>query len=111
MFKRIVTAALVFGMAATAPPVNAQVFCDDRASIAERLTTDFNEVPHGIGLKSPKEIIEIWVSPETRTWTLLLSRAEGQSCVIASGVHWMNVPEPRSDALAQSQAEPDRSVK
>ncbi len=42
----------------------------------------------GAGLQSPTSLIEIWSSDETGSWTMLLSKADGTSCVIASGVSW-----------------------
>jgi len=88
MFKRIVTAALVFGTLALAPPVQAQALCAKRSVITERLESRFHETYQGAGLQSTTSLVEIWSSDETGTWTLLLSRADGTSCVIASGQNW-----------------------
>ena len=88
MFKRIVTAALVFGTLALAPPVHAQSICADRNIIVERLKSGFHESYQGAGLQSTTSLIEIWSSDETGSWTMLLSKADGTSCVIASGVNW-----------------------
>ncbi len=88
MFKRIVTAALVFGTLALAPPVQAQTACAKRTMIIERLESRFHETYQGAGLQSTERLIEIWSSEETGTWTMLLSRADGISCIIASGQNW-----------------------
>ncbi len=88
MFKRIVTAALVFGTLALAPPVQAQVLCAERSVITDRLETRFHETYQGAGLQGTTSLVEIWSSEETGTWTMLLSRANGTSCVIASGQNW-----------------------
>ncbi len=88
MFKRIVTAALVFGTLALAPPVQAQALCAERSVITDRLESRFHETYQGGGLQSTTSLVEIWSSDETGTWTLLLSRADGTSCVIASGQNW-----------------------
>jgi len=102
MFKRIVTTALIFGMAAIAPPARAQSGCADRARIVRLLADDFRETPRGIGLKSYTEVIEVWASAKTGTWTLLLSNADGLSCVIASGTAWADAPRRRADTPASN---------
>jgi len=94
MFKRIVTAALIFGMAAIAPPAQAQVACAKRTQITSRLTERFGETPVGIGLSSATQIIEVWASEQTQTWTILLTDTHDRSCVIASGTAWTGVPAP-----------------
>ncbi len=88
MYKRIVTAALVFGTLALAPPAFAQSVCADRGIITERLKTGFHESYQGAGLQSASSLVEIWSSDETGSWTILLSKADGISCVIASGMNW-----------------------
>jgi len=88
MFKRTVTAALIFGALALAPPVQAQSVCADRSVIVERLENRFHESYQGAGLQSTTSLIEIWSSGQTGSWTILLSNADGISCVIASGLNW-----------------------
>ena len=88
MFKRTVTAALVFGTLALAPPVQAQSICAERSIIIERLENRFHESYQGAGLQSTTSLIEIWSSGESGSWTILLSNADGTSCVIASGMNW-----------------------
>ncbi len=46
MFKRVVTAALVFGTLALAPPVQARTMCAERSVIIERLEGGFHESYH-----------------------------------------------------------------
>lgn len=94
MFKRLFSAALVFGLASTAPPAAAQqrAYCAPRALIAERLTTDFGETLEGIGLQSPRHLVEIWAAPGTGTWTIFVTRADGIACVVASGEFWQDKP-------------------
>lgn len=88
MFKRTVTAALVFGTLALAPPAQAMTICAQRSVIVERLKSGFHESYQGAGLQSASSLVEIWSSEETGSWTMLLSKADGTSCVIASGMSW-----------------------
>ncbi len=57
-------------------------------SVLERLTSKFGESRQSVGLGSNNTMIEVFASPETGTWTVLMSRADGFACVIASGTDW-----------------------
>lgn len=86
MFKRLFTAAILFGVAATAPPALAQTpSCALRDIVVERLTQNFGELPVAGGLQNSHSIIEIWASDQTGTFTVLISRADGFSCVVSTG--------------------------
>lgn len=100
MFKRNLSAALVFGLAATAPPAFAQsIPCGNRELITDRLGDSFHEAQLGIGLQSDNRLIEIWSSTESGSWTILLTRPDGASCVLASGQNWLHntAPTPKRE--------------
>jgi hypothetical protein len=42
---------------------------------------------HGTGLVSQTRIIELYVS-QKGTWTVLVSRPDGMSCLVAAGTDW-----------------------
>ncbi|QDY69961.1 hypothetical protein [Qingshengfaniella alkalisoli] len=89
MFKRLIAGALIFGMAALAPPAaHAQMRCAERGKLITFLLEKFSENLSGGGLQTSNVIIELWVSSETGTFTILATTAGGLSCVIASGSHW-----------------------
>lgn len=90
MFKRIFTLAIIFGVAALAPPVAAQTEanCLTRDQVIEVLVNRYHEQATGAGLQSPYQMLEIWTSPETGTFTVLVSYPDGTSCVVASGSYW-----------------------
>lgn len=90
MFKRIVTAAMVFGMAALAPPSNAQTACAKRSEIVHMLENAFAEKLSALGLRSELQLMEIWSSDAKGTWTILLTKADGTSCIVASGTDWVS---------------------
>lgn len=92
MFKRIATALLVFGMAAIGPPAEAQTSCGQRDKIIAKLQLTYGESRAGAGLNGTSSIIEVWASAETGTWTILMSRPDGISCVMASGENWEHLP-------------------
>ncbi len=89
MFKRLFTAAAAFGVAALAPPVaEAQSTCLEREDLVKQLTERWEEVPVGRGLQSADQLLEIWASLKSGTYTVFITRANGVSCIIASGQNW-----------------------
>lgn len=75
----------------TAAPVQAgPTFCAERAQIAERLETRFAEQLVGGGLQSQDGVVEIWTTATGATWTILMTRPDGVSCVMATGTDWFS---------------------
>lgn len=67
--------------------------CASRIAIAENLAGQFGERQTAFGLsESGQSMIEVWASPETGTWTILVSLPDGQSCMVAAGVGFTAVP-------------------
>ncbi|WP_069299496.1 hypothetical protein [Neptunicoccus sediminis] len=87
MFKRLTSTALVFGMAALAPPVAAAP-CGPRAEIVTHLAQTYQEVRRGAGLSSATRVVELWSSAQTGSFSILLSYPNGMACVLATGSNW-----------------------
>ena len=66
----------------------AQANCTDRESLVSRLATGYGEAFAGAGLRNAEQVFEVWLSEEKGTWTILMTRANGQSCIMASGTNW-----------------------
>ncbi len=89
MYKRVLTAALVFGMLATAPPAaHAQLSCGARNAMVEQLSRTYGEIRKGAGLAGQTALFEIWASNATGSWTILKTTPNGIACVIAVGENW-----------------------
>ena len=89
MYKRVLTAALVFGMLATAPPAaHAQLSCGDRTAMVEQLSRTYGEARKGAGIANPMALFEVWASDATGTWTILKTTPNGRACLIAGGENW-----------------------
>ncbi|KAA0913260.1 hypothetical protein [Aquicoccus porphyridii] len=96
MFKRLFSAAIIFGAAALAPPspALAQIAaCLPRDVLVTRLEERHKEHLAGGGLQSPQRLIEIWASEETGSFTVFVTRPNGISCILATGQHWRG-PDP-----------------
>ncbi len=63
--------------------------CGERSAIVQRLENNYGEARTGAGLSDGNSsMIEIFASEETGTWTILVTRPDGQSCLVAAGDNW-----------------------
>lgn len=92
MYKRISSAALVFGMAALAPPAMAQKKCGPRDQLVSQLTDTYQEVSRGVGLTSATQVVEIWASEKTGSFSVLVTYPNGMTCILAAGKNWIDKP-------------------
>ncbi len=87
MFKRLFALALTFGMAATAPPAFAQS-CAEREHVIAKLKKSYSEELAFGGLQKTRgahSVMEVWTSRETGSYTVLVTQANGISCIVAVG--------------------------
>ncbi|MDI7864535.1 hypothetical protein MRS76_21605 [Rhizobiaceae bacterium n13] len=62
-------------------------YCDERADIARLLNDQFAQKLAAIGLVNRRAVMEIYVS-RVGNWSIILSRADGKSCVLMTGEGW-----------------------
>jgi hypothetical protein len=83
-------AALLPGMAVAQ---NAQpAACAERASLVQSLSNNYAEQPTSMGLAANGAVFEIFTS-ETGSWTILVTRPDGVSCLMATGENWETLPQ------------------
>jgi hypothetical protein len=70
------------------PAAAAAAGCAPRDVIVERLEGQFSEALNGAGLRDGQSVFEVWASPDSGTWTILVTAADGTSCVVAHGTGW-----------------------
>jgi len=66
----------------------AQQNCAARDSVVKSLETSYGENFAGGGMQNAQRIFEVWFSEEKGTWTILMTSADGKSCIMASGTNW-----------------------
>jgi hypothetical protein len=82
----------------TTPP--PELTCQTHAKIMEMLNERFTEVPAALGLQSNGHVIQVFASRDGTTWTIVSTRPDGLSCIVALGQHWEAVPDPILEPLA-----------
>ncbi len=72
--------------------------CGDRDFVTQRLEQKYGESRQGIGLVGDNKMLELWRSTDG-TWTVLMTRTDGVTCIVAAGNSWneMSEPQPKSD--------------
>ena len=88
-----ITAAAVTAGVMTAPSAHAMTQCGDRDAVIATLSDKHLERHIGSGFQSASGLMEIWASETKGTWTILLTRPDGKTCVVASGSHWLEALE------------------
>lgn len=92
IYKRLIALGLGIGAVVTALPAHA-TDCARRAQVIERLDSDYSEQLTAGGLQGASDkasLVEVWASPETGTFTVMLTNAQGVSCILATGTDWFS---------------------
>ncbi|MAM62081.1 hypothetical protein [Maritimibacter sp. UBA3975] len=67
--------------------------CAARDRVVEHLSDRFGEARQSIGLATGNRVVEMFASPETGTWTLVMTTPDGRSCIIGAGQAWERLDE------------------
>lgn len=94
-------AAVFMCAATTAPAAQATEACAARSDIVGQLQAKYQESHRASGLQTDTKMVEIWTSPASGSWTILVTSADGTSCIAAAGQNWLDLAE---DDLPLGQA-------
>ena len=86
MLKMAFTAVLATSLFATG--ANAAPACGKRSDVLTQLFEKYNETPVGVGLASNGGLIALLTTDTGATWTLVIHRANGTTCLLATGHDW-----------------------
>jgi hypothetical protein len=75
----------------------AEVQCAKQGLMQKLLTEKYKETPVGVGTINQDRFMQLFVSADG-TWTMLMTKTDGESCIVASGENWDSVPQ-----LAQAE--------
>ena len=93
----------------TAPGTRAasigDILCEDSARLAEQIRVAYGARKHGVGMRGPDALMEVWVSAANDDWLLVQVHANGTSCIVALGENWQDVasasgPRPQAQVPA-----------
>jgi len=89
--KKTITGTTLGLLLLTGTNALANAQCATREDLTERLKVNYQEELAARGLQQRFQgatVLEIWASEKTGTFTVLMTNAHGQSCIMASGTHW-----------------------
>lgn len=77
--------------------------CGQRDFVLERLADRYGESRQSIGLGADNQVVEVFASLETGTWTITVTSPAGTTCLVASGQSFETLSEaaavPSGEAL------------
>lgn len=68
--------------------------CGDRAIIVQNLAAAYGETLKSLGLARDNTVFELYASDDTGTWTLIVTQANGLSCLAGAGTAYMRNAAP-----------------
>lgn len=60
--------------------------CTDHKTFVDQLARDYGEVRQSGGLAGNEQVVEIFASLQTGSWTIIMTDQNGRSCMIAAGM-------------------------
>ena len=108
MRRLYLTPAVLVGMLSLTSPGSAQPpsetaltpACHSHADLTEMLNQKFAEQPSALGLQANGHLVEVFVSNDGTSWTIVVTRPDGWSCIVAVGEHWESLPDLVNGPLA-----------
>jgi hypothetical protein len=89
---RAVAAAGLLATATGARADDAGSACAAHADVVRKLADRFGEIRTSIGLHKDDAVVEVFSSAATGTWTIVVTGADGMSCLLAAGQRWEQFP-------------------
>jgi hypothetical protein len=92
MIPRLIGTAIM-ALAVMVDPGAAQpvLNCAEHSKVVDFLGSHYSETLQAVGFINQAVILEVYVS-ENGSWTMLVTTANGSSCVVFAGQSWETIP-------------------
>ena len=87
-------------LAQSPPQTETPSACHSHADLTAMLNQKFAEEPSALGVQANGHLVEVFVSNDGASWTIVVTRPDGWSCIVAVGEHWEALPDPITEPLA-----------
>ena len=77
----------------TAGPVQAQPVCMPRDDLRGELRKQFAEAPTAGAIANNGALVQLFANRDRSSWTLVMARPGGTSCVLVAGEDWNELPD------------------
>lgn len=71
--------------------------CAPREAVVDRLASGYGESRQSMGLGANNQVVEVFASSETGTWTITVTMPNGLTCLVASGQAFEELAEALPD--------------
>ena len=89
MWQKVIL--IVFAISLVTDSATAQSRCAPRSKLIAQLDRTFDEKLSSVGITFDGLLLEVWAS-KNGSWTVLVSRPNGRSCIVSHGEDWHGVP-------------------
>ena len=96
----LVVGALVLGVVTTGA-ATYKLNCAPRDRVVRHLAKTYAEKVIAIGLSDRGAVIELILSDDRKSWTIITTTPDGNSCQIAEGKYWEFLPRGAPYKLSQ----------
>ncbi len=79
------------GLAASGAPAVAALECSEHKTVLGQFASTYKEAPVAGGLTRDGRLLQVLSSGDTGTWTIVLSKPDGETCVIMAGEAWHKI--------------------
>ncbi len=87
----VIVASMFLGALYDSRPASAQSVCGNHTDILKKLEESHSERPRAIAISADGKLLEVVVS-STGSWSILLTRPNRRTCVVATGEGWDSLP-------------------
>ncbi len=70
----------------------AAIQCGPHLRMTQVLASKYSEAPKAIGTVNQARFMEVYTA-KSGSWTILITSADGNSCIVAAGQDWEDVPQ------------------
>jgi hypothetical protein len=92
---KLLSIACVTVFALGSLPAQAITPCGKRTDFLKTLREKFQEEAKAYGIVGKSSVLEVFTS-KAGTWTMMVTGAEGRSCIIAAGNSWEELPQTKN---------------
>jgi hypothetical protein len=80
------------------PQTTTELLCHDHADLAGQLERVNSEHPVALGLQTDGSLLEVFSSRDGQTYTVVVTRSDGWSCIVSVGENFEMLPWPAGSA-------------
>ena len=84
-------AAVIAAVLSAPAAAEGDARCTAHQQMVSLLSKKYSEAPMGIGTVNQDRVMQIFVSAKG-SWTIVVTKTDGLSCIVAAGQNWENIP-------------------